>query len=73
MEYEIEQLLDAEEDTLPRPSDAGLGTVADYHEGALKYTSFLEQTVSNDLEGLKVVVDAANGATSGFISNLLLI
>jgi len=70
LEYEIEQLLDAEEDTLPRPSDAGLGTVADYHEGALKYTSFLEQTVSNDLEGLKVVVYAANGATSGFISNL---
>ena len=44
LEYEIEQLLDAEADTLPRPSDAGLGTVEDYHEGALKYTSFLEQT-----------------------------
>ena len=70
LEYEIEQLLDAESDTLPRPSDEGLGTVADYHEGALKYTSFLEQTVSTDLSGLKVVVDAANGATSGFVSNL---
>ena len=52
------------------PSDEGLGTVADYHEGALKYTSFLEQTVSTDLSGLKVVVDAANGATSGFVSDL---
>lgn len=71
LEYEIEQLLDAEADTLPRPSDAGLGTVEDYHEGALKYTSFLEQTISTDLSGLKVVVDAANGATSGFVSNLL--
>ncbi|MDO4902714.1 MAG: phosphoglucosamine mutase [Limosilactobacillus sp.] len=70
LEYEIEQLLDAEEDQLPRPSDDGLGTVVDYHEGALKYTSFLEQTVSTDLSGLKVVVDAANGATSGFVSNL---
>ena len=36
----------------------------------MKYTSFLEQTVSTDLSGLKVVVDAANGATSGFVSNL---
>lgn len=70
LEYEIEQLLDADEDTLPRPSDKGLGMVTDYHEGALKYTSFLEQTVSTDLSGLKVVVDAANGATSGFVSNL---
>lgn len=70
LEYEIEQLLDAPEDTLPRPSDEGLGMVADYHEGALKYTSFLEQTVSTDLSGLKVVVDAANGATSGFVPNL---
>lgn len=70
LEYEIEQLLDADEDTLPRPSDKGLGMVTDYHEGALKYTSFLEQTVSTDLSGLKVVVDAANGATSSFVSNL---
>jgi phosphoglucosamine mutase len=70
LEYEIEQLLDANTDELPRPSDKGLGTVADYHEGALKYTSFLEQTVSTDLSGLKIVVDAANGATSAFVSNL---
>ena len=70
LEYEIEQLLDAEEDILPRPAADGLGIVDDYKEGALKYTSFLEQTISTDLEGLKVVVDAANGATSGFIANL---
>ena len=60
LEYEIEQLLAAD----------GLGIVDDYKEGALKYTSFLEQTISTNLEGLKVVVDAANGATSGFIANL---
>lgn len=70
LEYEIEQILDAPEDNLPRPSDDGLGTVEDYKEGALKYTSFLEQTISNELTGIKVVVDAANGATSDFISNL---
>lgn len=70
LEYEIEQLLDARADELPRPAAAGLGVVDDYKEGALKYTSFLEQTIATDLTGLKVVVDAANGATSGFIANL---
>ena len=70
LEYEIEQILDAPEDNLPRPSDDGLGTSEDYKEGALKYTSFLEQTISNELTGIKVVVDAANGATSDFVSNL---
>ena len=70
LEYEIEQILDAESDGLPRPAADGLGVVDDYKEGALKYTSFLEQTISTDLAGLRVVVDAANGATSGFIANL---
>lgn len=70
LEYEIEQLLDAPVDELPRPSADGLGMVDDYLEGSLKYTSFLEQTISTDLSGLKVVVDAANGATSAFISPL---
>lgn len=70
LEYEIEQLLDAPADELPRPAAAGLGVVDDYKEGALKYTSFLEQTIATDLTRLKVVVDAANGATSGFIANL---
>ena len=70
LEYEIEQLLDAPADELPRPAAAGLGVVDDYKEGALKYTSFLEQTIATDLTGLKVVVDAANGATSAFIANL---
>lgn len=70
LEYEIEQILDAKEDELPRPSDAGLGTVDDYREGALKYTSFLEQTIAGDLSGLRVVVDGANGATAAFIANV---
>lgn len=70
MEAEIETLLDAPADRLPRPSAEGLGSVEDYREGGLKYVSFLEQTVSTDLSDLKIVVDAANGATSPFVSNL---
>lgn len=70
LEAEIEKLLDADTDDLPRPAAEGLGKVSDYHEGALKYTQFLEQTVSGDLNGLNIAVDAANGATSGFVSSI---
>ena len=39
-EAQIEALLDAEEDTLPRPSTDALGTVDEYLEGTLKYSQF---------------------------------
>ncbi len=69
-EEEIEAYLDAPVDTLPRPSAKGLGTAADYPEGAQKYTQFLKQTVTEDLSGLRVAIDAANGATSNLVSRL---
>ncbi|WP_288762472.1 phosphoglucosamine mutase [uncultured Lacticaseibacillus sp.] len=69
-EDEIEAYLDAEVDTLPRPSAKGLGTSAAYPEGIQKYTQFMEQTVNEDLAGIKVVLDGANGATSGIVSRL---
>ncbi|GAA5355551.1 phosphoglucosamine mutase [Streptococcus uberis] len=62
-ELEIEALLDAEEDTLPRPSAEGLGTLVDYPEGLRKYEKFLVSTGVN-LEGMKVALDTANGAAS---------
>ncbi|KRM83954.1 phosphoglucosamine mutase [Liquorilactobacillus vini] len=69
-EEEIEDLLEAQRDELPRPAANGLGTVNDYHEGSLKYTQFLEQTIPDDLNGLKIAIDGANGATSGIVSRL---
>ncbi len=69
-ELEIEALLDAPTDTLPRPSAEGLGTVDDYPEGLLKYAQFLRQTVPGDLSGLTVCVDAANGATGTTVNRL---
>ncbi|MFM0792657.1 phosphoglucosamine mutase [Streptococcus suis] len=63
LEAEIEALLDAEEDTLPRPSAKGLGDVVDYPEGLRKYESFLVST-GIQLEGMKVALDTANGAAS---------
>lgn len=70
MEEEIEKLIDAEEDTLPRPSANGLGTVTDFHEGSSKYLQFIENTIPEDLSGIKVVIDGANGASSALISRL---
>ena len=62
-EAEIEALLDATEDTLPRPSAEGLGTLVDYPEGLRKYEKFLVST-GLDLGGMKVALDAANGAAA---------
>ena len=60
-EAEIEALLDATEDTLPRPSAEGLGTLVDYPEGLRKYEGYLVST-GTPLEGMKVALDTANGA-----------
>ncbi|WP_099877716.1 phosphoglucosamine mutase [Streptococcus suis] len=63
LEAEIEALLDAEEDTLPRPSAQGLGDVVEYPEGLRKYQQFLVST-GTDLDGMKVALDTANGAAA---------
>jgi len=62
-EAEIEALLDTTEDTLPRPSAEGLGTLVDYPEGLRKYEGYLVST-GTPLEGMKVALDTANGAAS---------
>lgn len=62
-EAEIEVLLDDPEDKLPRPSAQGLGNLVDYPEGLRKYEKFLVDS-GNDLEGMKIVLDTANGAAS---------
>ncbi len=69
-EEEIEALLEKETDDLPRPQAVGLGVLNDYREGALKYTQFLEQTIPDDLEGMRIAVDGANGSTSALVSRL---
>ena len=69
-EAEIESLIDAEEDTLPHPVGAAVGSVTDYFEGGQKYISYLKQTVDEDFEGLHVALDCAHGATSSLATHL---
>lgn len=69
-EAEIEALLDAEEDTLPRPSADGLGSLDEFPEGLLKYSQFLVQSIPGDLADMTVCLDAANGATATAVNRV---
>ncbi|WP_134687360.1 phosphoglucosamine mutase [Brevibacillus migulae] len=70
VEAEIEQLLDTPEDTLPRPTGEQIGTVLDFLEGSQKYLSHLKNSVSERFDGMKVVLDCANGAVSSLAARL---
>lgn len=69
-EAEIEALLDAEADTLPRPIGGDIGSVTDYFEGGQKYISYLKQTVDEEFLGIHVALDCAHGATSQLATHL---
>ncbi|MCM3742045.1 phosphoglucosamine mutase [Oceanobacillus luteolus] len=68
-EAEIEKLID-EEDQLPRPVGANVGTVNAYFEGGQKYLSYLKDTIDNDFAGLTIALDCAHGATSSLATHL---
>lgn len=70
-ELEIEALLDAGTDDLPRPSAEGLGRLVAYPEGIRKYEKFLTST-GTDLAGMKVAVDGAHGAAYASARNIFL-
>lgn len=69
-ENEIEQLIDQQEDTLPRPIGGDIGQVNDYFEGGQKYIQYLKHTIDFDFEGLHIALDCANGATSSLAPHL---
>ncbi|MBJ6361141.1 phosphoglucosamine mutase [Paenibacillus sp. GCM10012307] len=61
-ELEIERLMDADQDELPRPEGSGIGTVTVLEDAKARYISFLKTTVKNSFSGLKVALDCAHGA-----------
>lgn len=69
-EEEIEQLLDNEENDLPRPTGEFVGVINDYFEGGQKYLSFLKESIDNDFDGIQVALDCAHGATSSLATHL---
>ncbi|MBS3977995.1 MAG: phosphoglucosamine mutase [Syntrophomonadaceae bacterium] len=70
LELEIEKLVLAEADNLPRPTADRIGQVTDQIEAIELYLDSLHRTVNN-AAGIKVVVDCANGAASSVAPRLL--
>lgn len=63
-ELEIERLLDAEADELPRPTGGELGSIEDDLQASERYVDFVKSTVDagTTFAGMRVVLDCANGA-----------
>jgi phosphoglucosamine mutase len=61
-ELEIERLMDADSDDLPRPIGDELGMMTMDFAAKAQYAEFLKTTIKSDLTGLKIVLDCAHGA-----------
>jgi phosphoglucosamine mutase len=68
VEDEIESLLDA---PWRRPTGADVGRVVDDLAAARRYLDFLLTTLPKRLDGLRIVIDCANGAASSIAPALL--
>jgi phosphoglucosamine mutase len=62
VEDAIEAAVAAQAHGWPRPTGAGVGRVRDLLDGTEHYTKHLVESVPHRLDGLRVVVDCANGA-----------
>lgn len=58
----IEAYLDAKEETLPFSSGAEIGRICDHYAGRNGYVGRLISSASSSYKGLKIGLDAANGA-----------
>jgi len=62
IENKIETTIAQGMEEIPYPIGADIGKVEDIKEGSGLYKEFLRETVDINLDGLKVVIDCANGA-----------
>jgi phosphoglucosamine mutase len=70
-EDEIAAYATACREALPRPSGGGVGSLSGAPEARELYLRHILGTVALRLDGLRVVVDAANGSMSGFAAEAL--
>ena len=63
VEDELEEIVARGMETLPRPTGQNVGAITYLHEQIGAYQDFLCSTVKEDLSGLRVVIDCANGAS----------
>lgn len=69
-EAEIEEKVTAKQDRLPRPDGDGVGCRMDGRDYVKAYADHLLSSVDTSLEGLRVVLDAAYGATATLASDV---
>jgi len=62
VEEEIEKLVKSPVDNLPRPVGTEIGRVKEFTSAAERYVNHTCSTISENLKGLKVVLDCAHGA-----------
>lgn len=62
VEDELEKLINADKDAMPWPTAADVGLITYRHDLWHEYVKYALETVDSSLDGLKVVVDCANGA-----------
>ncbi|MBD3922971.1 phosphoglucosamine mutase [Paenibacillus sp. PR3] len=61
-ELEIERLMDAEVDELPRPIGGDIGTVTVDETAKFRYLEYLKTTINSSFASVKVVLDCAHGS-----------
>lgn len=71
IEDEISSFVLERKDELPRPTGKNVGRIILLDKGKDIYSSFLKKFFSDNLNGMKIVVDSANGAASGVMPKLL--
>jgi phosphoglucosamine mutase len=70
-EDEIAAYTTVHRDSLPRPRGAGVGRILPSPEARELYVRHVAGTAALRLDGVRVVIDCANGATTGFARELL--
>jgi len=63
VEDELGKLIEAEPDTMPRPTADGVGFITYKHNLLQEYVDYALEAVDGSLSGLKIVIDCANGAS----------
>lgn len=67
---ELEEYIDSVEDTIPLAKDEEIGRTVDYILGRNRYIAYLSTVVTKSFKDIKILVDAANGASYQISKNI---
>ncbi len=70
LEDEIEEIIFHGMESLPTPTGGDLGRIYDLTSAAQEYCDFIKSKNQEDLSGLKLLLDCANGATSNYAGSI---